>query len=172
MTLSTELKYLNTLVDEQLSNTDNGLQQYLTFNLGDEEYGVDILRVQEIRSWIDVTPVPNTPDYLCGLMNSRSAVIPVIDLRRRLGMEKREHSPTTVIIVVMVKNERTKNKQTMGMVADMVSNTYDIDLKDIKPSPDLGDQVNTSYISGLVAIEDKMMMILDIDFLSRVEALA
>jgi purine-binding chemotaxis protein CheW len=77
-----------------------------------------------------------------------------------------------VIIVLTVKNEVTNTSQTMGIVADGVSNTYDIDAKDIKPSPDLGDQVNTSYISGLVAIDDKMMMILDIDFLSRVEALA
>ncbi|MCL4162305.1 UNVERIFIED_CONTAM: hypothetical protein GTU68_047616 [Idotea baltica] len=145
-------------------------KQYLAFCLGDEHYGIDILRVQEIKRWRSVALVPNTPDAVCGVINMRGAIIPVVDLRIRFEMVKKKPAPTTVIIVLSV--EENQMSRTMAIVVDSVSDVDDINLNDIKPSPDFGDRVETAYISGLVTSKGKMMMLLDIDLLLATEALA
>jgi len=172
MELSTELQNLNAMVEAEQKNVDDDMQEYLAFSIGGEEYGVDILRVQEIKSWASVTPIPNTPNYLCGVLNLRGAIIPIVDLRLRFGMAKKQVSPTTVVIFLKVEDQQTETVKTVGIVVDAVSDAYNINLGDIKPSPDFGEQVNTTYILGLVAIADKMMMVLDIDLLLSAEALA
>ncbi|MFT7234808.1 MAG: purine-binding chemotaxis protein CheW [Methylophagaceae bacterium] len=172
MEISTELQHLNALVEGGKAQENLQTQQYLAFNLGDEDYGVDILRVQEIKSWVNVALIPNTPIYLCGVLSFRGMVIPVVDLRLRFGMAKKDYSPLTIVIVLTVTDVQRQTEKIIGIVVDAVSDTYTIAAENIKPSPDFGKQLNTSYLTGLVAIADKMLMILDIDALLSAEALA
>ena len=128
---STEL--VNTGVGD-LTNTD----QYLTFILADEEYGVDILRVQEIKGWERVTPIPKTPDYIKGVINLRGTIVPIIDLRQRFGLEYKEYNPMTVVIVLKVVSSDSETERTMGIVVDAVSEVYDITKQETKLPPDFG----------------------------------
>lgn len=137
--------------------------QYLTFIMAEEEYGVDILRVQEIRGWDTVTPIPNTPEYIKGVINLRGTIVPIIDLRVRFGMESIEYGPTTVVIVLKVIKEDVE--RIMGIVVDAVSDVYNIEASEMKPAPDFGSVVSIEFVSGLVSIQDKMLIILDIDHL-------
>ena len=143
-------------------------EQYLTFVLGDEEYGVEILRVQEIKGWDNVTAIPNTPHYLCGVLNLRGTIVPVVNLRARFDMEEKEYTPTTVVIVLKVEGV---TQRTVGIVVDGVSDAHNVSPEEIRPSPDFGTHVNTEYIRGLVPVDDNMMMILDVDRLLSVEAI-
>ena len=135
--------------------------QYLTFILADEEYGVDILRVQEIKGWEAVTPIPNTPVYIRGVMNLRDTIVPIIDMRRRFELESIEYGKTTVIIVLKVKGQR--GERTMGFVVDAVSEVYNVGREQLKPPPDFGTVINTDFIKGLATVDDKMVILLDID---------
>jgi purine-binding chemotaxis protein CheW len=136
-------------------------EQYLTFLLAGEEYGVDILRVQEIKGWDKVTRIPHTPDYVLGVINLRGAVVPIIDLRRRFGLETIDFGPTTVVIVVRVMNGLTE--RTVGVVVDAVSEVYNVDAADTKPPPDVCGSVDTVFVKALATIEEKMLILLDID---------
>jgi purine-binding chemotaxis protein CheW len=135
--------------------------QYLTFTLGAEDYGVDILRVQEIRGWHPVTRVPNAPAYLLGVLNLRGTIVPIIDMRMRFNLEKVEYNPVTVIIVLSVKTE--SGQHVFGIVVDGVSDVLDVTAADIKATPDFGAAVNTDFISGLATKSERMVMLLDID---------
>ena len=136
-------------------------EQYLTFMLAGEEYGVDILRVQEIKGWDRVTRIPHTPDYVLGVINLRGAVVPILDLRRRFGLETIAFGPTTVVIVVRVMSGR--DERTVGMVVDAVSEVYNVDAADTKPPPDVCGSVDTVFVKALATIEEKMLILLDID---------
>lgn len=135
--------------------------QYLTFMLDGEEYAVEILQVQEIKGWDTVTPVPNTPDYVMGVINLRGAVVPIIDLRKRFNLDAIIFGPTTVIIVVKVVDE--DSERTVGVVVDAVSEVYRFNREDVQPPPDLGNAIGTEFVRGLVAIEDKMVILLEIN---------
>jgi purine-binding chemotaxis protein CheW len=135
--------------------------QYLTFILAGEEYGVDILRVQEIKGWDSVTPIPNAPVYIKGVINIRGTIVPVIDLRLRFGLESLEYGPTTVMIVLKVY--AGDKSRIMGIVVDAVSDVYDITSEQIRPAPDFGDVINMEYLRGLATVNDQMVIILDID---------
>jgi purine-binding chemotaxis protein CheW len=135
--------------------------QYLTFMLAGEEYGVDILRVQEIKGWDKVTRIPHTPDYVLGVINLRGAVVPILDLRRRFGLETIAFGPTTVVIVVRVMSGR--DERTVGVVVDAVSEVYNVDAADTKPPPDVCGSVDTVFVKALATIEEKMLILLDID---------
>lgn len=141
--------------------------QYLTFSLAGEEYGIDILKVQEIRGWVPVTKVPNAPAFVRGVMNLRGAIVPVIDLRLRFGLETVEYTKTTVVIVVTVQS--ASGSRIIGTVVDGVSDVLNVDAADIQPAPDFGTAVHTEFISGLVTIESGMVMLLDVDRLLSVE---
>ncbi len=144
-------------------NSDGGTEQYLTFILGVEEYGVDILRVQEIKGWDTATEIPNTPDYIQGVMNLRGIIVPIIDLRKRFDLEKVEYGKTTVVIVLKVKTN--DKERTMGFVVDAVSDVYDVSDEQLKPPPDFGCKVGTEFLKGLATINEKMLILLDIDHL-------
>jgi purine-binding chemotaxis protein CheW len=135
--------------------------QYLTFMLAGEEYGVDILRVQEIKGWDKVTRIPHTPHYVLGVINLRGAVVPILDLRRRFGLETIDFGPTTVVIVVRVMSGR--GERTVGVVVDAVSEVYNVDAADTKPPPDVCGGVDTVFVRALATIEEKMLILLDID---------
>lgn len=134
--------------------------QYLTFVLGGEEYGVEILSVQEIKGWEQVTRVPYSPDYVLGVMNLRGMIVPVIDLRRRLSLEKREFDASTVVIVLRVQTSR--GEKTVGIVVDAVSEVYSVATEGIKPVPELGDASDGSCVKGIATVEGKMVMLLDV----------
>lgn len=151
------------LIDE----IQEGADQYLTFIIGNEHYAVEILRVQEIKGWEPVTHIPNTPHYLCGVLNLRGTIVPIVDLRLRFGMAAQKYTPTTVVIVLKVHDVAVRS---VGIVVDAVSDACNVMPEDIKSSPDMGANVNTEYVSGLTTIEEKMIMILDIDRLLSVEA--
>src|SRR5258708_23700423 len=136
-------------------------EQYLTFMLAGEEYGVDILRVQEIKGWDKVTRIPHTPDYVLGVINLRGAVVPILDLRRRFGLETIAFGPTTVVIVVRVMSGR--DERTVGVVVDAVSEVYNVDAADTKPPPDVCGSVDTVFVKALVTIEQTMRSLLHID---------
>ncbi len=147
-----------------------GTDQFLTFVLAGEEYGVDILRVQEIKGWDAVTHIPNTPEYIRGVMNLRGTIVPIVDLRIRFNMEKLEYGPVTVVIVLRVDN--TEGSRIMGIVVDGVSDVYNVSEGDIKPSPDFGSAVNTAFVKGLATVDDKMVIIMDIDQLLNSDELS
>ena len=152
-------------------NVDLGLEtdmtgegeQFLTFILANEEYGVDILRVQEIRGWDTVTEIPNTPAYIKGVINLRGTIVPIVDLRNRFGLEDIEYGPMTVVVVLkVISNDRDR---VMGVVVDAVSDTYTIPRDDIKEAPDFGGAISIEYVQGLATIDEKMLILLDIDHL-------
>lgn len=147
-------------VDLTLKDNDEA-DQYLTFIMADEEYGVDILSVQEIRGWESVTPIPNSPMHVKGVINLRGTIVPIIDLRQRFGLENIEYGPLTVVIVLKVESE--KGERIMGIVVDAVSDVYALSNQDMRDAPDLGDHVDTAYIKGLVNVDSKMLILLDID---------
>ena len=136
-------------------------EQYLTFMLAGEEYGVDILRVQEIKGWDKVTRIPHTPDYVLGVINLRGAVVPIIDLRRRFGLEAIAFGPTTVVIVLRIMSGR--DERTVGIVVDAVSEVYNVNPADSKPPPDVCGGIDTVFVKALATIEEKMLILLDID---------
>ena len=135
--------------------------QYLTFMLGDEEYGVEILRVHGIQGWDSATPIPNAPDYVLGVTNLRGAIVPIIDLRRRFGMQSKEFDRTTVVIVVKI--EGVNQDRIVGMVVDGVSEVYTVDKSGIQAAPDFGGDVDTRFVNGLATMEERMLILLDID---------
>ena len=136
-------------------------EQYLTFQLGREEYAVDILRVQEIKGWERATRIPHAPDYVLGVINLRGAIVPIIELRKRFHLESIDFGPTTVVIVVKVSGER--GERTVGMVVDAVCEVYNVSNTDLKPPPEIGASVETAFVKGLATVEDKMLILLDID---------
>ncbi len=158
---------------EQDENLARLAGKYLTFLLGEESYGLEILKVQEIIGMQSITRIPRTPDYVKGVINLRGKVIPVIDLRLRFGMETAEVSRKTCIIVVQVAKAETS--VTMGIVVDEVSEVLEISAEEIEPAPGFGTQVETSFILGMAKTENAVKILLDIDKImseGEMEALA
>lgn len=141
----------------EVFNCTGAGNQFLTFLLGDEQYGVEILKVQEIRGYSAVTPIPNTPSYIKGVINLRGTVVPVVDLRSKFSMETAEYNKFTVIIVVTVGAKVT------GLVVDAVSDVLDVPAAEMRMAPDLGTRVDTRFIRGMATIGDRMTVLLDID---------
>ena len=160
--MNTDADHLNQ--GAALQDQNVGTNQFLTFMLGKEEYGVDILNVQEIRSWESATSIPNTPDYVLGVINLRGLVVPIIDLRKRFAMSKAEFGPATIIVIVRLQDQ-SKTSKTIGMVVDEVSEVYNITGEDIGEMPDLGSVVGTEFIKGVANVNEKMVIILNIDSL-------
>ena len=156
----------NLAVEEEVA-TEEQTRQFLTFLLEDEEYGVDILRVQEVKGWVPVTSIPHSPDYVKGVLNLRGTIVPIIDLRMRFNLELKEYTSTTVIVIISI--EAPTGNRVIGTIVDGLSDVLDVSLEDIKPAPDFGINIRTEFISGLATIDDKMIMLLDIDKLLTVE---
>jgi purine-binding chemotaxis protein CheW len=148
-----------------ISTTDSadsaGFAQFLTFVCAGEEYGVAILCVQEIKGWDGVTRVPYAPNYLLGVMNLRGVIVPVVDLRTRFGLPVRPPDSSSVVIVVRVHT--TLGEKTAGIVVDAVSEVYSVAPDNIKPTPDLGTSTERACVHSLASIDQKMVMLLDID---------
>ena len=143
--------------------------QFLTFILAGEEYGVDILCVQEIRCWETATALPNTPDYVLGVLNLRGTIVPIIDLRKLFHFSQAEFGLTTVIVIVKILYDG--EEKTVGLVVDAISDVYNIADENIQEAPEIGSAVDIEFIKGLSTVEDKMVILLDIDLLVGVGAL-
>jgi purine-binding chemotaxis protein CheW len=141
---------------------DNRAGKYLTFMIGKEEFGVGVLKVREIMGIQDITAVPQTPAYLKGVINLRGKVMPVIDLRLKLGLPSIEYTPRTCIIVVRVTDGSTS--LLMGTVVDEVCEVLTLSAADIADTPDFGSNAGTSYILGLAKIRGKVKILLDINY--------
>ncbi len=141
-------------------------QQYLTFSLSDQEFGIDILRVQEIKNYTRVTPIPNSPPNVKGVMNLRGTVIPIVDLRSTLGMTSADYDKFTVIIVVNIES------RVVGLVVDAVSDVMDVALSDIEVPPTLVNDTSHSVLTGIAKTGDRLITILDISKIVSGETVA
>ena len=135
--------------------------KFLTFTLGNEEYGVPVLKVREIIKVMDITQVPQVPDYVLGVINLRGKVIPVIDLRRKFGFAATEHTERTCIIVVDV--DLSSMCVMMGVVVDTVSEVLNVTEAEIEQTPEFGGRVTTAYLLGLAKVKDSVKILLDLD---------
>jgi len=131
--------------------------KFLTFILGKEVYGIEILKAREIIGLMDITTVPQTPEYMKGVINLRGKVIPVIDLRLKFGMPEEEHTQETCVIVVEVNNT------SLGIIVDSVSEVSDINGREIEDAPSFGQGIDTSFIMALGKVKDKIIILLDIE---------
>jgi len=138
-------------------------RQVLTFCLGAETYGVDILRVQEIRGWTPVTRIPKSPPHVLGVLNLRGSIVPIVDLRVRFSLERAEFTPLTVIIVLSIMTPTGRSE--FGLVVDSVSDVVDISANDLKETPNLGGRLNADFIQCLATLSDRMLIMLDVDAL-------
>lgn len=133
------------------------LLQLVSFNIGGEEFGVDILQVQEINRMLEVTHVPNAPEYVDGVINLRGKVIPIVDLRRRFGMPRKEHDKNTRIVVVEL------NGQVVGFVVDAVTEVLRIPRSVTEPPPSIVGSVHEEYITAVGKLEDRLLILLDLE---------
>lgn len=131
--------------------------QFLTFTLDEEEYGIDILKVQEIKGYTKVTPLPNTPPYVKGVMNLRGIVVPVVDLRSKFCMGAAPDDGSAVVIVVMVK------EKVVGLLVDAVSDVLSIPHESIQPAPELTRGLKTNFISGIGQCGERLVTLLEIE---------
>ncbi|MGK9477108.1 chemotaxis protein CheW [Melioribacter sp. OK-6-Me] len=131
--------------------------QLVSFLIGDEEYGVDILLVQEIIRMMEITKVPNSPDFVDGVVNLRGRIIPVIDLRAKLGMPRKEHDKNTRIIVVEVAGK------TVGFIVDAVTEVLRIPVGITEPPPDIVAGVNAEFIKAVGKLDDRLLILIDIE---------
>ncbi len=145
------------------------MNEYLTFILDNEEYGVSILAVQEIKVWSAVTDMPNTPDYVKGIINLRGVIVPIVDLRERLSKKSADYNENTVVI--FLKQVVDEKSIVVGVVVDAVSDVYKFNESDIKSSPDFGSEIDSRFVSGMATLEDKIIVILDEKKLLDVEEL-
>ena len=143
----------------QTSSSAANAGEYLSFTLGDEQYGVDILKVQEIRGYDQVTRVPDAPDYIKGVINLRGTIVPVIDLRLKLRLDNARYDAFTVMIVLNVE------QRVVGIVVDSVSDVIELSAEQIRPTPEFGAAVDTRFINGIGTQDERMLILLDIETL-------
>lgn len=133
--------------------------EFLSFKLGAEEYGIDILKVQEIRSYEQPTRIAHAPSFVKGVVNLRGVIVPLVDLRLKFGLDKAEYNDFTVVIVLNVA------RRVVGVVVDSVSDVLQLAAEHIKPAPQFGSAIDGAYITGIGSIQDRMMILMDIEVL-------
>ncbi|MGP9764783.1 chemotaxis protein CheW [Halomonas sp. AOP13-D3-9] len=141
-------------------------REFLVFSLGDEEYAIDILKVQEIRGYENVTRIANAPDFIKGVTNLRGVIVPIIDLRIKFHFDKVEYGGQTVVIVVNVAD------RVVGIVVDGVSDVMTLTPDQIKPAPEFGVTLSSDFLSGLGSLDDRMLVLVDIDKLLTSDEMA
>ena len=143
--------------------------QYLSFILSEEVFAVDISQVREVLDYTSVTKVPQTPDFMRGVINLRGGVVPVIDMRLKFGMTETQQTVNTCIIIVEVQIE--DESVILGALADSVQEVFDLDPEEIEPAPKIGTQLNTEFLKGMGKKNDEFVLILDIDKVFSAEEL-
>jgi purine-binding chemotaxis protein CheW len=141
----------------QVSDEDLVASEFLTFTLGNEEYAIDILKVQEIRGYESPTLIANAPPFIKGVINLRGIIVPVVDLRIKFNLGKIEYTPFTVVIILNVAG------RVIGVVVDSVSDVISLTSAQIRPAPDFSGTFDTKYILGLASQESRMMIVTDIE---------
>ena len=131
--------------------------EFLTFTLGQEEYGVEILKVQEIRSYEAPTTIANAPEFLKGVVNLRGVIVPIVDMRIKFGLGKADYNQFTVVIILNVAH------RVVGMVVDGVSDVLTLTAEQIRPAPEFGASLDTKYIIGLGTVDERMLILMDIE---------
>ena len=142
------------------SGASTDVEQFLTFQLVGQRYGVEILQVQEIKGWEKPTRLPHAPVYVQGVINLRGAVVPILDLRKRFGLGEAEYGRTTVVIVVKVDTPR--GELTAGMVVDGVCEVCNISPQELRAPPEMAAAIDTDFVRGLAMVDDKMLILLDV----------
>ena len=160
---------INTTSDLNLVGIDfiSDGDQYLTFTLGEEHYGVDILTVTEIRGWDSTTRLPNAPHYVLGVVNLRGVIVPILDLRLRFSLGQATYTPTTVVIILAIHDKQ--RDCTMGFVVDAVSDVINADSDSVKPYPDFAGSVAPRHIQGLVNVGTDVVTLLNVESLLTLE---
>ena len=138
-------------------NAAESADEYLTFALGEEEYGVEILKVQEIRGYDTVTRLPDAPDYIKGVINLRGTIVPVIDMRLKFRLAKAEYNALTVMIVLNVAD------RVVGMVVDSVSDVIRLEGEQIRAVPEIGATIDRQFLTGIGTLDTRMLILLDIE---------
>jgi purine-binding chemotaxis protein CheW len=147
-------------------NTDRGsgaAAEYLTFTLGEESYGIDILKVQEIRGYDVVTHIANSPDFIKGVINLRGVIVPIVDMRIKFNIGEPVYNEFTVVIIINVLGK------VIGMVVDGVSDVVGLAPEQVRPAPEMGAALDTHYITGLATVEGQMLILVDIETLMSSE---
>ncbi|MES1955480.1 chemotaxis protein CheW [Salinisphaera hydrothermalis] len=140
---------------DMIAATDSDQREVLVFTLGGEEYAVDILKVQEIRGYSNVTRIANVPDFIKGVTNLRGAIVPIVDLRLKFALGEADYTEQTVVIVLNI------GERVVGVVVDSVSDVIGLSAEQIKPAPEFGGQMDTAYLEGLASIDDRMLILID-----------
>jgi len=141
-------------LDSALSQSIN---EFVTFRLGEEEYGMDILKVQEIRGYDSITKIANAPEFIKGVVNLRGIIVPIIDMRIKFELGNVEYDQFTVVIILNVTD------RIMGIVVDGVSDVISLNQEQIRPTPEFGSVIDIEYITGLGTVEDRMLILVDIE---------
>ncbi|MCE8040022.1 MAG: chemotaxis protein CheW [Halomonadaceae bacterium] len=157
---------MNQTNDAALAAAEAHNREFLVFSLGDEEYAIDILKVQEIRGYENVTRIANAPDFIKGVTNLRGVIVPIVDLRIKFHLDKVEYGGQTVVIVVNVED------RVVGIVVDGVSDVMTLSPDQIKPAPEFGVTLSSDFLSGLGSLDDRMLVIVDIDKLLTSDEMA
>jgi purine-binding chemotaxis protein CheW len=144
-----------------LPNNTRSAEQYLTFTLANEVYGVEILRVQEIRGWTGVRALPNMPGFVKGVLNLRGALVPIVDLRARFGISEISYTVTTVVIVVSVYYH--ESAYPVGMVVDTVADVVTLAEHRVQNAPHISARVDTRFMAGMAMVGEQMVVFLDVD---------
>ena len=148
----------------------NETGQYLTYKLADEVFALDIAKVREVLDYTTVTKVPQTPEFMCGVINLRGSVVPVIDMRLKFGMSKTEQTVNTCIIITEVTLDG--ENVILGALADSVQEVLDLGPEQIEPAPRIGTRLNTDFIKGMGKHDEQFIIILDVDKVFSAEELA
>lgn len=141
---------------EAAEEMNNAMTQWVTFRLGDETYGVNVMQVQEVLRVSEIAPVPGAPDYVIGIINLRGNVVSVLDTRKRFGLMAREIDDSTRIIIIEIDN------QTIGMMVDAVAEVEDVEQGDIDSAPNVGNEDSSRYIAGVVSRERNLLILVDL----------
>lgn len=154
-------------ISAEKDSTENvARQEYLTFVLGDESYGIEILKVQEIRGYDAVTKIANTPDFIKGVVNLRGLIVPIVDLRIKFGLGKVEYDEFTVVIILNLHG------RVVGIVVDGVSDVMCLQESQVRTVPDIVASIDTKYVTGLATVDQKMFILVDIEQLMNSQEMA
>jgi purine-binding chemotaxis protein CheW len=148
---------VNVLAESPDSTVQHMTNEFLTFRLGSEEYGIEILKVQEIRGYDSVTQIANAPEFVKGVVNLRGIIVPIVDMRIKFKLESVDYNQFTVVIILNVAG------RVMGIVVDGVSDVIDLEAGQIRPAPEFGSVIDTEYITGLGTVGERMLILIDIE---------
>lgn len=155
--MTSQLEYQSPVENSGEAARPQAAHQYLTFHVHEEEFGIDILQVQEIKGLSRITPIPNTPPHIQGVINLRGTVVPVLDLRAKLGLPQAEYNQFTVIVIVNI------GERVVGLVVDGVSDVVEFSASEVDPAAELGVDVDDSFIAGIAKPNGRLITLLDLN---------